>query len=190
MELDISMLSSLGKKNNLSSSFGMIFSGIDEQVAATIIEWIISANFAPLDERPEMLNLMVMSPGGDLHAAFAIIDVMNSSHIPIRTIGLGEIASAGLMIFMAGTKGERILTPNTSIMSHVWSGGSTGKAHELFSVQKEFSLTNKRMLAHYKKCTGLPEKTIKDKLLTSEDVYLSGEEAVKLKIADKVALLK
>jgi ATP-dependent protease ClpP protease subunit len=75
----------------------------------TAVEWIFEANFA--EERPELLNLIITSPGGDLNAAFALIDTMRGSAIPIRTIGLGQIASAGLMIFIAGDKGHRLLTP-------------------------------------------------------------------------------
>ena len=64
------------------------------------LEWVFEANFA--EERPDMLNLIICSPGGDLNASFAMVDVMRGSAIPIRTVGLGQIASAGLMIFIAG----------------------------------------------------------------------------------------
>ena len=97
------------------------------------IEWVFEANFS--EERPDMLNLIICSPGGDLNASFAMVDVMRGSAIPIRTIGLGQIASAGLMIFIAGEKGQRILTPNTSILSHQYSWGAFGKEHELFAHQ-------------------------------------------------------
>ena len=42
------------------------------------------------------------------------------------------------------------------------------------------------MLEHYKKCTGLSEKKIRDILLPAEDVWLTAEEAVKYGIADKI----
>jgi ATP-dependent protease ClpP protease subunit len=42
------------------------------------------------------------------------------------------------------------------------------------------------MLAHYKKCTGLNEKKIREILLPPQDVWLSAEEAVKHGIADKI----
>jgi len=42
------------------------------------------------------------------------------------------------------------------------------------------------MINHYKKCTGLSEKVIREVLLPAEDVWLSAEEAVKYKIADKI----
>jgi ATP-dependent Clp protease protease subunit len=148
------------------------------------VEWIFEANFS--EEPPELLNLIITSPGGDLNAAFALIDVMRGSSIPVRTIGLGQIASAGLMIFIAGDKGMRILTPNTSILSHQYSWGAFGKEHELFATVKEFDLTTKKMTQHYKKCTGLSEKQIRDVLLPPQDIWLSPSEAKKLGICDDV----
>ena len=89
-------------------------------------------------------------------------------------------------MFMAGTEGQRILTPNTSILSHQYSWGSFGKEHELFAQVKEFDLTTKRLISHYKKCTGLDEDTIREKLLPPQDVWLSAQEAKKLKLCDQV----
>ena len=71
-------------------------------------------------------------------------------------------------------------------MSHQFSWGSHGKEHELFAQVKEFELSTKRMLDHYKKCTGLSEKDIRKHLLPPEDVWLSAQEAKKLGICDAV----
>ena len=157
---------------------------INLQTAKQTVEWIFECNFQ--EERPDMLNLVITSPGGELSAAFAIIDAMRGSAIPIRTIGLGEIASAGLMIFIAGTKGTRLLTPNTSILSHQYSWGAFGKEHELFATVKQFDLTTKKMIAHYKKCSGLSEAKIKELLLPPQDMWLSSAEAKQLGLCDEV----
>ena len=141
---------------------------------------------APDSERPKELTLIINSPGGDVHAAFALIDTMKASGIPIKTVGLGIIASCGILTFMAGTKGKRILTPNTSILSHQYSWGSGGKEHELFARVREFELSSERMVEHYKKCTGMSEKKIREVLLPAKDVWLSAKEAVKYGIADKI----
>lgn len=149
------------------------------------IRWIMNENFATEDKK-EFLTLVLTSPGGDTAPAFALIDTMRSSKIPIHTVGLGQISSSSFMIFITGEKGHRILTPNTSILSHQYSWGSDGKDHELFAIQKEQDLTRKRMLRHYKKCLGLSEKVIKEKLLPPSDVWLSAEEAKKLGICDAI----
>ena len=149
------------KSADLDHGYFLLMDDISQESGKPLLEWIFDANFA--EKRPEMLNLMICSQGGDLNVAFAIIDTMRGSAIPIRTIGLGHIGSAGLMIFIAGTKGERILTPNTSILSHQFSWGTGNqKSHELFAIVKEFDLTATRMLNHYKKSTGLSEEKIKE----------------------------
>ena len=102
-------------------------------------------------------------------------------------MGLGSIASSGLLIFLSGHKGRRVLTPNTSILSHQFSWDVGGKAHELFATVKEFDLTQKRMIEHYRKCTGLDDDTIRTVLLPPQDVYLDAEEALKYNICDAIA---
>jgi ATP-dependent protease ClpP protease subunit len=46
------------------------------------------------------------------------------------------------------------------------------------------------MLEHYKLCTGLSEKIIKEKLLPPSDVWLSGKEAKKFKLCDHIQDIK
>lgn len=150
------------------------------------IEWIIKKNLLSNKARPKHLTLMICSPGGEVSSAFALIDTMKGSKIPVHTLGLGEIASCGLLTFMSGEKGHRCVTPNTSILSHQYSWGSHGKEHELFARVREFELTTARMMEHYKKCTGLSEKDIRKYLLPAEDVWLSADQAVEYGIADEI----
>jgi ATP-dependent Clp protease protease subunit len=165
---------------------------MDEVNAETIkpvVEWILFANHVAKRKKKELL-LMICSDGGSVEHAFALIDVMRSSSIPIKTVGLGTIASSGLLIFLSGSRGRRILTPNTSILSHQYSAYSEGKHHELFSITKEFNLVNERMVEHYKETTGLDEATIKSQLLPSSDVWLSAEEAMSMGSCDYISDLK
>jgi len=155
-----------------------------------IITWIIENNLMSDQRRRKELTLIINSPGGEVHSAFALIDTMKGSAIPIRTIGIGMIASCGILTFMAGKKGRRILTPNTSILSHQYSWGSAGKEHELFASVREYELTTERIIAHYKKCTGLNEKQIRQYLLPPQDVWLNATEAKKLGICDSVKNIK
>jgi ATP-dependent Clp protease protease subunit len=158
---------------------------VTQESMRPLINWIIAENFNR-DKKKKELTLGICSPGGDLNACFALIDVMKGSKIPIRTIGMGMIASCGLLMFISGEKGRRVLTPNTSILSHQYSWGSFGKEHELFAAVKEFDLTTQRMIDHYKKCTGLSEKDIRQYLLPPQDVWLSAKEAKKLGLCDSI----
>ena len=157
---------------------------VETDTCKDAIEFILKQNLEK--KKKKRLQFLICSPGGEVPPCFALIDIMKGSKIPIHTVGLGIIASCGLLLFITGEKGNRILTPNTSILSHQYSWGSWGKEHELFAQVKEFELSTKRMIEHYKKCTGLTEKEIRTYLLPPEDVWLSAQEAKKLKICDAV----
>jgi ATP-dependent Clp protease protease subunit len=161
---------------------------VDTESVKPVVEWILHANYVVKKKKKELL-LMICSEGGEVESAFALIDVMQSSNIPIKTVGLGQISSAGLLIFLAGSPGRRILTPNTSILSHQFSWGSEGKAHELFATIKEFELCQKRMVNLYKQATGLDEEKLKQCLLPPHDVWLSAEEALAFGICDSISRL-
>jgi|TARA_B100000809_G_C14898552_1_gene445381 ATP-dependent Clp protease protease subunit len=175
---------SADKELLLQKGISIFMGDVKSETISPIVDWILAAN---LSKKPHKeLTLGICSPGGDLNACFALIDVMKGSSIPIKTIGMGMIASCGLLMFISGTKGKRILTPNTSILSHQYTWGSYGKEHELFATVKEFELTTERMINHYKKCTGLSDKVIREKLLPPHDVWLDASQAKKLGICDKI----
>ena len=167
----------------------VFMSEVSQESMKPLIDWIISENFNKEKKKKE-LTLGICSPGGDLNACFALVDVMKGSKIPIRTIGMGMIASCGLLMFISGEKGRRILTPNTSILSHQYSWGTYGKEHELFAVVKEYDLTTERMIKHYKRCTGLSEKKIRKYLLPPQDIWLDATEAKQLGICDQIKGIK
>lgn len=126
-----------------------------------------------------------------MHDAWAIIDVINGSSIPVRTIGIGMLASAGLLISMSGQRGYRIITENCSIMSHQFAAGSEGgKYHEIKSSNVEYNNIHKRLIKHIGKCTGLSSEVIESELMPPSDVWLLPAQAVKLGLADKVSNLK
>ena len=159
---------------------------INHETVKPVIEWILHENHVRKKKHKELL-LMICSDGGSIAEAFALIDVMRSSRIPVKTVGLGSIASCGLLIFMAGATGRRVLTPNTSILSHQFSWESEGKSHELFATIKEFELTQKRMVTLYQEATGLEDDVIRKVLLPPQDVWLSAEEALQYHICDVIA---
>jgi ATP-dependent Clp protease protease subunit len=132
------------------------------------------------------ITLVINSPGGGLHAGWQICDIMDYIETPVYTTGLGEIASAALMIFMNGEPGHRVVTDRVSIMSHRFSSGIVGSHAELIAAQPEFKNVHKRILQHYVECTGLKEKVVEDQLLKPYNVWLSAAQAVKYGVADKI----
>lgn len=166
----------------LDHSIHFLNGDIDENTVGNAIKWIVYEN---LDQKhPKTLTLYINSSGGDLYQAFALIDIMKSSHHPIRTVGHGQIMSAAFLIFTCGTPGQRYIAPNTGIMCHQYSDSAEGKHHDLIAQMAEGNRCNARMLDILKRTTGLPASKIKSRLLRESDVYITAEEAVELKIAD------
>ncbi len=160
-------------------------STFDASSTGDALKFILARNLMRKD-RPKQIKFIINSPGGEVPSAFALIDTIKGSKIPVFTYGLGEIASCGLLTFMAGEKGHRYITRNTAILSHQFSWGTIGKEHELHASVKEFNNTSQRIIDHYKKCTGQTEAVIKKFLLPPEDVWLTPKEAVKYGIADQI----
>ena len=187
---DLDILDSAGKTpptdeaDLYKSGIYLFMDAVTSDSCKDAIEFVIKQNTEK--KKQKRLQFMICSPGGMMPECFALIDIMKGSRIPIHTVGLGCIASCGLLLFITGEKGYRVLTPNTSILSHQFSWGNWGKEHELFAQVKEFELSTKRMLDHYKKCTGLDEEEIREHLLPPEDRWLSAKEAKKLGICDQV----
>ena len=128
---------SFGVQRSLSENGIYFLNGeINTGTIGDIIQYILEAN---IDQECtwEYITLLINSPGGYVTDGFALIDVIFGSRIPIRTIGVGMIASMGLQIFLAGEKGFRTLTPNCMILSHQYAGGAFGKEHELVAAQVE-----------------------------------------------------
>lgn len=165
----------------------LLMDEIKAESVKPVIEWIIKNNLSV--SQFEYMTLMINSGGGNVTDAFALIDTMKGSGVPVYTVGLGEISSAALMIFMAGEKGKRVLTPNASILSHQFTWGKWGKEHELVTASRAFDLTAKMIMDHYVKCTGMTEKKIREVLLPPHDVWLNAKDAKKYGICDQVKTL-
>jgi len=168
------------------SSFGVfpIFSQIDEITAERCVEFILKANIMLKPDFP--LTFFINSPGGSVTDGWAITTMMETSGNPISTVALGEISSMGLMIFVAGTKGMRIMTPNTLVLAHQWSGGAYGKQHELVAARKMHDQLERQFMNHFRKHTKMSEKQIREVLVGPSDMYLTPEECLKYGICDKI----
>ena len=162
---------------------GMIDEGVSEDVCKKIITYNITG-------KADHLQMIINSPGGSCPAGFAIIDIMEWSRLPIYTTGIGIIASIGLLIFMAGAKGRRVVTPRTSILSHRYSAMVLGNHSQLLAGRKEQDLAHERIIEHYLRYSSIGSRDELEKyLLRDVDTWLSPDEAVKFGITDIIESL-
>ncbi|MCP4602382.1 MAG: hypothetical protein GY847_18015 [Proteobacteria bacterium] len=155
---------------------------IDESKAEELSKQIIELN---VTGSMDCIQFLINSPGGEVPSGFALIDIMEWSRLPIYTTGLGKLGSLGLLVFMAGAKGHRVLTPRVSILSHRYSWWCMGTHSELVARRKEEDLIHQRILDHYLHHTKIETvEELNKTLLRDMDTWLTAEEAVKYGIAD------
>lgn len=137
-----------------------------------------------LDQKDlEEITLYINSPGGEVMSGLAVYDYIKIMKSPVRTVTIGDAASMGAIIFLAGKKREML--PHTRILIHDPSYGhldvSGKKPHE---IQRGVDSLNKirETLAEI-----ISEKTYKslDEIygITAEDNYFTAEEAINFGLA-------
>jgi ATP-dependent Clp protease, protease subunit len=173
-------------KNLLQNGILYLMGDIDSDSVLPIIASIMEYNLLDDQDKPSHLTLFINSGGGYTSPAYHLIDSIKHSIIPVQTIGMGEVASAALMILMAGSKGKRFATETCSIMSHQYSAGLSGKEHEIYAGTKDMQMESNRMMVHYRKCTKKTEPYIRKHLLPQSDCYLTPEEALKHGLIDGI----
>jgi ATP-dependent Clp protease protease subunit len=130
------------------------------------------------------IYIYINSPGGEIHAMYAIFDTMSYIKPEITTIGFGEVCSAASFILAAGTKGKRFCLPSTEIMIHELSGGAVGKFNELENHYNHTKKMYEKMAVHYSKMTGQRISKIKKDM--EKDFFMSPEEAKGYGLIDEI----
>lgn len=165
----------------------ILASEITAESASNIVGEILTLNFADPEDRPEVINLLITTPGGDLDAAIALIDAIRGSRIPVRTIATGRCNSAGLCILMSGH--QRVATQYTALMSHQYSTGMEGNYNDLKTAAREFDNYYAKMVDIYAKFTGTAKSRIEQELLNHSDVWLTPQSAVEYGIIDLISTM-
>jgi len=174
------------REDKALAEYGIIYlSGeINNGSAETICKEIIEHN---IKGDVNQMQLIINSPGGACSAGFSIIDIMEWSRIPIFTTGLGMIASMGLLIFMTGEKGRRVITSRTSVLSHRFTAMNVGSHSQLIAGRKEEDMMHERVIHHYATYSRVKDRAeLENYLLRDVDTWLTPEEAVQYGLADIV----
>jgi ATP-dependent Clp protease protease subunit len=120
------------------------------------------------------ISIYINSPGGSYTAMTAIYDTMQFVKPDVRTVCLGQAASAAAVLLASGTPGKRLALPHSRILIHqpYTEGGGQGsdieiQANEILRMREEME----GILAHH---TGRAIEDIRndierDKILTADD---------------------
>jgi ATP-dependent Clp protease protease subunit len=130
----------------------IIFLGtpIDDQIANLVIAQLL---FLTAEDPEKDIQLYINSPGGSITAGLAIYDTIQYIRNSVQTLCIGQAASMGAFLLMAGTKGKRFALPNSRVLIHQPSmGGLGGQATDIDIHAREIirirEITNKLMAKH------------------------------------------
>jgi ATP-dependent Clp protease, protease subunit len=131
------------------------------------------------------IEIYINSPGGSFTALTAIYDTMRYIKPDVRTVCLGQAASAAAVILAAGTKGKRLALPNSRILIHQpATEGGYGQSSDIEIQAKEILRIRSLMEEMLATDTGkAPEEVSRD---IERDKYLTAEQALEYGIIDEV----
>jgi len=144
---------------------------------------------------PEIKHVIieVHSPGGSLLDAWKVIGLMQEAEqkgIIVETRCYGFAASAGFLVFVAGTMGNRFVNPNSELMHHeLWTFkffdvSSPSKKENEADVLRHLQDNIHRWLV--KRSTQDLTKETLDDWVKHKDYWMSGQEAIDIGFADGV----
>ena len=136
-------------------------------------------------ENPDKdIYMYINSPGGVVTSGLAIYDTMEYIRPNVATVCMGQAASMGSLVLMAGAAGKRYCLPNARIMTHQPSGGFQGQATDIEIHAREIINLRGRLNSIYEKHTGQSAKQIEK--IMERDTFMSPEEAKSLGLIDEV----
>ncbi|MFL2733704.1 MAG: ATP-dependent Clp endopeptidase proteolytic subunit ClpP [Gammaproteobacteria bacterium] len=136
-------------------------------------------------ENPEKdINIYINSPGGSVTSGMSIYDTMSYIKPDISTLCIGQASSMGAILLTGGTKGKRFALPNSRVMIHQPLGGFQGQATDIEIHAQEILKIKTKLNEILSLHSGQKiDQVIKD---TERDNFMSGEEAAKYGLIDKV----
>ena len=136
------------------------------------------------------ITLYINSPGGEVISGLAVYDYIKIMKSSVRTVCIGDAASMGAIIFLAGEKREMV--PHTRILIHDPSYGyldvSGKKPHEIQRGVDSLNKVRKTLAEIISKKTGKGLDEIYG--ITADDNYFTAEEAINFGLATNIFIGK
>jgi ATP-dependent Clp protease, protease subunit len=131
------------------------------------------------------IEIYINSPGGSFTALTAIYDTMRYIKPDVRTVCLGQAASAAAVILAAGTKGKRLALPNSRILIHQpATEGGYGQSSDIEIQAREILRIRSLMEQMLAEDTGRTAEEVSRDI--ERDKYLTADQARDYGIIDEV----
>jgi ATP-dependent Clp protease protease subunit len=154
---------------------------IDDNVASVVCAQLL---FLESQDPSKDIFMYINSPGGVVSSGLAMYDTMQYIKPDVSTVCIGQAASAGSLLLMAGAKGKRIALPHSKVMIHQPSGGFRGQATDIEIHAKDILDTKAVLNQLYVKHTGKDLKTIEQSM--ERDNFMTAQQAIDFGLIDKI----
>jgi len=154
---------------------------VSDEVANLVTAQLL---FLESEDPEKEINFYINSPGGSVTAGLAIYDTMQFIKPPVSTLCLGQAASMGALLLLAGQKGRRYALPHSRIMIHQPLGGAQGQATDIDIQAREILRMREEINNIIMRHTGQQLKKIEKD--TDRDMFLTPEQAVEYGLIDEV----
>lgn len=154
---------------------------IDDHAASLAVAQLL---FLESASPTQPIWMYVNSPGGSVTAGLGIYDTMQYVSPPIHTVCVGQASSMASLLLAAGEPGQRRSLPNSRVMLHQPSGGTSGQASDIAIHAQEILNVRERLIHIYMKHT----KQSYDKIgVTLErDCFMAPQDALEFGLIDEV----
>jgi ATP-dependent Clp protease protease subunit len=162
----------------------IIFLGtpISDEIANAVMAQLLCLQQMDADRD---IEIYINSPGGSFTALTAIYDTMRYIKPDVRTVCLGQAASAAAVILAAGTKGKRLALPNSRILIHQpATEGGYGQSSDIEIQAREILRIRSLMEEMLATDTGKTTDEVSHDI--ERDKYLTAEQALEYGIIDEV----
>jgi len=187
--VDSATLETMTKEEEPRSHLLGLFAEVQEEKIAELIHGllVVAENECKKEEEDRIpIDFYLSTYGGSADDMFALYDIMRlvREDVIMRTVGLGKVMSAGVLLLAAGTKGQRSIAKNCRIMIHSVVGGNHGDLHNMLNEMEAIEQLQQMFVDCLVSETKMTKTRLKKMLDRKVNVYLSAEEAVELGIAD------
>jgi len=137
-----------------------------------------------LKYKPKPIKIFIDSPGGLVYDAFGTISIIEKSKTPVYTYCTGKAMSCGFMLLIAGHK--RFCYEHGTVLYHQIAIGASGKIKDAEERLVEGNRLQKNIEELTLRKTNISKKQLKKNYKEKIDWYITPQEALKLKIVDKI----
>ena len=171
-----------GELDNLKKTRTILLSGeINRELSESVIRQLL---ILEVDDSEKPVWIYINSPGGEVDSGFAIYDMMRFITCPVYVLGVGLVASAAALIYVAVPKERRFALPDSTYLIHQPLASMKGVASDVEIYADKLNKIKAKINKIIADATGKNvEDVAKD---TDRDYWLSAEEAVTYGLVSRV----